>query len=76
MDKNFTSNDLVRLLYSEVTPNEAADIRQAMKADINLKEDYNEMREAFAVIPKATFSPSRNAIQNILRYSEQSPVTA
>ena len=76
MDKNFTSNDLVRLLYSEVTPNEATDIRQAMKSDINLREDYNEMREAFVVIPKATFSPSRSAIQNILRYSEQSPVTA
>jgi hypothetical protein len=76
MDKNFTSNDLVRLLYSETSPAEAADMRQAMKTDINLKEDYIEMREAFAILPKATFNPSKNAIQNILRYSEKSPVIA
>jgi hypothetical protein len=41
-----------------------------------LKEDYIEMREAFAILPKATFNPSKNAIQNILRYSEKSPVIA
>jgi hypothetical protein len=76
MDKDFTSNDLVRLIYSEVSPNEAADLRQAMKTDLNLKEDYIEMREALAMMPKATFSPSKNAIQNILRYSQQSPVIA
>jgi hypothetical protein len=74
MNKDITSDDLVRMIYREVSAQETADIKEAMKTNISLKEDYSELKEAYEMLPKATFSPSRSAIQNILRYSEQSTI--
>ncbi len=76
MDKNFTSENLIELLYNEAPKHEAAEIRQAMKTNLALGEEYTELREAYEALPKAKFNPSRNAIQNILRYSKEMPVIA
>jgi hypothetical protein len=74
MDKNFTPENLVQLLYSEVSNDEAGAMRQAINSNPQLQEEYTDLREAYEALPKAKFSPSRTAIQNILRYSEQSTV--
>lgn len=74
MDKNFTSENLVQLLYHETSAKEAQEIQDAMRSTKSLRDEYKELKEAYDMLPKATFSPSKNAIQNILRYSEQSTV--
>lgn len=74
MDKSFTSENLLQLLYHETSAKEAQELYEAMLSDEKLREEYNDLKSAYTVLPKATFSPSRNAIQNILRYSEQSTV--
>lgn len=74
MDKNFTSENLVQLLYNETSVKEAQEIKDAMRSNENLREEYHELRDAYMALPKATFSPSKSTIQNILRYSEQSTV--
>lgn len=76
MNKNFTSNDLVQFIYQELSTAENVAIKDAIASDVMLREAYQELSAAHSVLPKAKFSPSRSAIQNILKYSEQSPVTA
>lgn len=76
MDKNFTPNDLVQLIYREVSEQEADAMYDAMDTDKALKNAYKEIREGYQTMPKAQFSPSRNTIQNILRYSQESAVPA
>lgn len=76
MDTAFTSNDLLQLLYNEVPAQKAAEIQQALKANYYLMEQYQELREGIRVLPKATFAPSKNAIQNILNKSAQTPIVA
>ncbi len=76
MKQVFTQNDLLRFVYKESTTVEKAAIKKALSEDWMLKEAYIEIYEAYKALPKATFSPSTNCLNKILKYSAQSPVIA
>lgn len=76
MKQIFTQNDLIRLVYKETTTIEKAAIEKAISEDWMLKEAYDEIFEAYKGLPKATFSPSSNCLNNILMYSSKAPVVA
>ena len=71
MKQTFTPNHLVKYLYSETSASERLAMDEALATNINLREEYNELRTAYQQLPKVKFSPSDKSIQNILRYSKR-----
>jgi hypothetical protein len=71
MQQYFTQLDLVRFIYKETSASEAVAIEEALQEDPLLMEEYLELYEGYLQMPKAKFSPKPIALQNILRYSEQ-----
>ena len=76
MDSDFTPNDLLQLLYNEVPAEKATAMREAIANDYFLNAQYRELREGIQAVPKATFTPSKKAIQNILNRSMLAPSIA
>lgn len=74
MTLKFTQQHLLKYIYKETSATETLQIREALNNDWDLNEQYNEMLLAYRQLPKVTFKPSNNSIQNILRYSESSAV--
>ena len=71
MQKNFTSELLVKYLYHETTAAEKQAINQELISDFMLREKYTELAIAYRELPKVQFKPSRVSVQNILNYSKQ-----
>ena len=71
MQRYFTQLDLIRYIYKETSAHEALAIAEALRENPLLMEEYRELYEGYAQMPKAKFSPKPSALQNILRYSEQ-----
>lgn len=71
MTKDFTPNYLVSFLYNETATNESSNIENVLSLDANLNAEYNMLKEAKQSLPKVQFRPSPRAIQNILKYSQQ-----
>ncbi|MCU0349080.1 MAG: hypothetical protein MUC59_19230 [Saprospiraceae bacterium] len=71
MEQYYTQLDLVRYIYRETSATEALEIAEALQADPLLMEEYQELYQGYLQMPKAKFSPKPSALQNILRYSEQ-----
>lgn len=71
MKQYYTQLDLIRFIYRETTAAETVEIAEALHEDPLLMEEYQELYEGYLQMPKAKFSPKPNALQNILRYSEQ-----
>lgn len=74
MKQSCTTQLFIRDLYRETTATESIRLREMIVADPVVRENYEELRDAYLEIPKVTFSPSDAAIRNILRYSEQTAV--
>jgi len=76
MKQNFTLNHLVKFIYKETSTAETNAISNALQSDWNLYESHQELKKSFGQLPKVTFSPSQDCIQNILRYSKETAVEA
>ncbi|MEM1322576.1 MAG: hypothetical protein AAGG75_20090 [Bacteroidota bacterium] len=74
MKQKFTQNLLVRYLYKETTAAETMMVADALYEDRRLYEQFEDLLESKNQLPEVRFTPSASAIQNILRYSEQSAV--
>ncbi len=74
MEQTFTSDHLIRFLYKETSASESLAIDAAIHEDADLWEEYRALREAYHQLPKVTFRPSKNAIQQILKYSAHKAV--
>lgn len=74
MIKKFTPNHLIKYLYKETSATETLAISEAICNDPKLAKQYQDLLLGYRQMPKATFSPSPSAIDNILRYSKQTAV--
>ena len=74
MKHNFTLNHLTRFIYKETSVAESLAISNAIQEDWELFENYQELKKAQDKLPKVTFNPSPDIIQNILRYSKETAV--
>ena len=74
MKQKFTQNLLVRYLYKETTAAETMMVADALYEDRRLYEQFEDLLESKSQLPEVRFNPSASAIQNILKYSEQSAV--
>ena len=71
MQQPFTLNLLVKFLYRETTASETLAVNEALNRDPALLAEYNGLLEGYQQLPKVKFRPSRQAVHNILGYSEQ-----
>lgn len=75
MQQNFTSNQLIQYLYHETNVCDTLAIEELIDEDLNVRETYEALFDAYRQLPKVKFNPSDNAIRNILRYSEETALT-
>lgn len=71
MEQDFTQNDLIRYIYKETSLIETLEIGFALEEDLSLMEQFKSLMQGYLQLPKATFAPSKVALQNILGYSSQ-----
>ena len=76
MKQTFTNNDLVRFIYKETSAIKTLAIQEALTLDADLFDNYQALMNGYMELPKATFAPTRSALQNILNYSAKATVEA
>ena len=76
MELKFTKNDLIRYIYKETSVAETLAINEALRSNPEMHVKYQELLQGYQQLPKAKFSPSASAIQNILRYSQLTALEA
>ena len=70
MHVNFTSEDLIKHLYNETTPDEAAAIEKAIRLNPELQTEMQQLREAkFALDDGDNDRPDTGTLERILAYS-------
>ncbi len=67
---NFTTEDMIRFLYNEMSAEETAQLLAALEADWTLKEKFDVLKSSKEHLDSLHFSPRRRAIDNILKYAE------
>jgi hypothetical protein len=65
----FTSEDMLRFLYNEMTREESMAMQKALDADWKLRECLDEMKELISSLDSAKRSPRPQSIDAILRYA-------
>ena len=76
MEETYTYQTLVQFLYHEMPAGDAVEMAHLIEADEFLHAEFNSLHTAKAMLPKALFNPSKNSINNILRYSEKTALGA
>ena len=66
MKQKFTPNQLVQYLYHETGVCETLSINEMINEDPSVREEFDTLSEAYRQLPKVRFSPSKQAIRNIL----------
>ena len=69
MVKTFTSKDVLRYFYGEISKNEKNEIEEAIAFDADLQDIYVELENNQALL-KVTLKPNNRSIDNILNYSK------
>ncbi len=69
MEKTFTINDLVRLLYSETSEAERFELAAVLSDNYIFNEKHQELAISKAALPKVSFLPSKQSLNAILAYS-------
>jgi hypothetical protein len=72
MEQNYTENTLIRFIYNETCFLENLEVEHAIVEEPIIAKTYNRLYKAYKMLPKVTFRPAQNSIENILLYS-QSP---
>jgi hypothetical protein len=68
--KNFTPNqNIIRLLYGEVSQHEASQIRSEIESNCELLEEYRELQMMANRLDKEAATPSESSIRIIMKHS-------
>lgn len=71
MKQTYTAFNLLQLIYGEFDVCEKMEIEYAMQNDLCLQDNYDELYKSYKELPKVKFSPSREALNNIIKYNEE-----
>jgi len=74
MMHSFTTHQLIRYIYGEMTSTETMLIEEALTLDADLYDEYLRLKEGYRQLPKVKFNPTKKSINNILAYSQQTTV--
>jgi hypothetical protein len=67
---NFTTEDMIRFLYNELSPEETARLVAALEEDWTLKEKFDVLKSSMNSLDSLHFSPRKKSIDAILQYAE------
>lgn len=71
MEKISTNNDLVRLIYNDLTVREEMALRNELGSNDVLAFEFDMLREAKNALPKVLFNPSNSVLDRIMAYSQK-----
>ncbi len=71
MEKISTNNDLVRLIYNDLTVREEMVLRNELRSNDVLAFEFDMLREAKNALPKVLFNPSNSVLDRIMAYSHK-----
>lgn len=71
MEKFFTQNNLVSLLYQELPTQRELQLQKQIQLDDQLADEYAMLKEAKDMLPKALFNPAPSVLDRILKYSSE-----
>ncbi|MBC8172547.1 MAG: hypothetical protein H7X71_01460 [Chitinophagales bacterium] len=69
MTKTITQDNLIRYIYNELSAEEASLIEEALKADWESKELYEQLLDSKSQLDKVALQPKKILIDTILAYS-------
>ena len=68
---NFTPEDLLLYLYKETSPQQTADIEEALKKDWTLREKLTVLKTSMQRLDKITVAPRTEVVLNILNHARE-----
>lgn len=71
MEKISTKNNLVRLIYNDLTLREELSLRNELQGNSELTYELEMLRDAKNALPKVQFNPSDSVLDRIMAYSRQ-----
>ena len=69
MKQTYTQNHIVRYIYQDASLTEQFEIEHALHEDKSLWKEYKSLMKAIKLLPKVSFLPSKNVIQDLMVYS-------
>jgi hypothetical protein len=73
---HFTTEDMIRFLYNEMTPEETLLVNEALASDWKLKEKFEMLKASKNDLDSIHFTPRKSSINSIMQYAEQAAVNA
>ncbi|HMQ62050.1 MAG TPA: hypothetical protein PKE06_15355 [Flavilitoribacter sp.] len=74
MQQSFTSEQLIQYLYHETSAADTLAISDALDSNFELREEYEDLFQAYLELPKVQFGANPKILKNILCYSEMTAV--
>ncbi len=71
MKQTYTEEQLIQFIYGECDILERLEINDAIENDTFLKDSYLSLLDAYKMLPKVKFSPSKSTIEEIIEYSKR-----
>ena len=71
MKHAYTEEKLIQFIYGECDLLERLEINDAIDNNSMIKDSYLSLLDAYHMLPKVKFSPSRNTLENIIAYSKK-----
>jgi hypothetical protein len=71
MDKISTKNNLVRLIYNDMSLREETALRSELACSQELTYELEMLRDAKNALPKVQFNPSDSVLDRIMAFSRQ-----
>ncbi|HLO80025.1 MAG TPA: hypothetical protein VK166_03650 [Chitinophagaceae bacterium] len=68
---HFTTEDMIRFLYNEMSPEESKMAMEAIESDWILKEKYEVLKASKRDLDSIRCTPRKSTIDSILQYAEQ-----
>lgn len=69
MKQTYTQNHIVRYIYKDASLTEQFEIEHAIHEDQSLWEEYKSIMKSIKLLPKVSFLPSKNVLQDLMVYS-------
>jgi len=76
MTKTFTNDDLLKFLYDELNEDERLEVTEALYADMELRANFNEMKEAKKLVDHFSMKAPSDVVSRILYASKNLTVSS
>jgi hypothetical protein len=68
--KQFTTDDMIRFLYNEMTTEETQQFLQSIQQDWTLREAFEQLKQTKDCLDSSVASPRKSTVNAILQYAE------